>query len=80
MDADKGTAVRTLLSRAGATRGLYAGDDATDLDAFEGLRAAELEHAVCIAVDSLEAPPGLREAADLVVLGAAGMAELLRRL
>jgi trehalose 6-phosphate phosphatase len=80
VDADKGTAVRTLLARSGARRGLYAGDDATDLDGFAGLRAAGLEHAVCVAVDSLEAPPGLREAADLVVLGAAGMAELLRRL
>jgi trehalose 6-phosphate phosphatase len=80
VDADKGTAVRTLVGRAGATNGLYAGDDATDLDAFAGLRAAGLEHTVCVAVDSLEAPPGLREAADLVVLGAAGMAELLRRL
>jgi trehalose-phosphatase len=81
VEADKGTAVRELVARAGATgAGLYAGDDATDLDAFAGLRAAGLEHTVCIAVDSLEAPPGLREAADLVVMGSAGMAEVLRRL
>ncbi len=81
VEANKGTAVQELLARAGASgAGLYAGDDATDLDAFAGLRAAGLEHAVCIGVDSLEAPPGLREEADLMVMGAAGMGEILRRL
>jgi trehalose-phosphatase len=81
VEANKGTAVRELLSRAGSVdAGLYAGDDATDLDAFAGLREAGLEHAVCIGVDSLEAPPGLRETADLMVMGAAGMIEILRKL
>jgi trehalose 6-phosphate phosphatase len=80
VDADKGIAVRTLLARAGATRGLYAGDDATDLDAFAGLRAAGLEHAVCVGVASDEAPAGLGEAADLVVAGPEAFVELLRRL
>ncbi len=81
VEANKGTAVRELIARSGATAaGLYAGDDTTDLDAFEGLRAAGLEHTACIGVDSLEAPPGLRESADLIVMGAAGMAEILRKL
>lgn len=65
--ADKGTAVRALLARAGATRGLYAGDDETDLDAFAGLTSAGLEYALRVAVASDEAPSGLRTAADLVV-------------
>lgn len=78
--ADKGTAVRALLSRSGASRGLYAGDDTTDLDAFAGLAAAGLEHAVRIAVASAEGPPELREAADLVVAGPEELAELLKAL
>jgi trehalose-phosphatase len=78
--ADKGTAVRALLERSGARLGLYAGDDTTDLDAFAGLRAAGLEHAVCVAVASLEGPAALREAADAVVEGPEQMAVLLRHL
>jgi trehalose 6-phosphate phosphatase len=80
VDADKGIAVRTLLAESGAARALYAGDDTTDLDAFAGLRAAGLEHAVCIAVASEEGPPELRDAADLVVPGPEAMAALLARL
>ena len=78
--ADKGTAVRTLLARAGATRALYAGDDATDLDAFAGLAAAGLDHAVRIAVASREGPRELVDAADLVVTGPGELAALLASL
>lgn len=78
--ADKGTAVRTLLERSGAERGLYAGDDTTDLDAFAGLAAAGLEHAVRVAVASEEGPAALREAADLVVAGPEELARLLELL
>ena len=80
VEAHKGTAVRALVARAGVSRALYAGDDATDLDAFAGLDAAGLELAVRVAVDSGEAPPGLREAADVVVDGPAGVLTLLRGL
>ena len=80
VEAHKGTAVRALVARAGVSRALYAGDDATDLDAFAGLCAAGLELAVRVAVDSGEAPPGLREAADVVVDGPAGVLTLLRGL
>jgi trehalose 6-phosphate phosphatase len=76
--ADKGTAVRALLERRGLRSALYAGDDTTDLDAFRGLEG--LEVAVRIAVASTEAPPGLREAADLVVASPAELLELLRAL
>jgi len=76
--ADKGTAVRTLLSERGLQRALYAGDDTTDLDAFRGLQGLEL--AVRVAVASAEGPAGLRGAADLVVGSPAELLELLRTL
>ena len=76
--ADKGTAVRTLVTRAGVRRALYAGDDRTDVDAFHGLDGLEL--GVRVAVGSAEVPPELLAAADLVVAGTDGVLELLRRL
>jgi trehalose 6-phosphate phosphatase len=78
VDADKGTAVRTLLEERGLRRALYAGDDTTDLDAFRGLDG--LEVAVRVAVVSSEAPPGLRAAADLTVGSPADLLAVLRRL
>jgi trehalose 6-phosphate phosphatase len=78
VDANKGTAVRHLLNRAGLTRALYAGDDRTDLDAFRALE--ELELGVRVAVASSEGPPELREAADLVVDGPAELLGVLRSL
>ena len=78
VDADKGTAVRVLLGRAAVRRGLYAGDDTTDVDAFAGLDGLEL--GIRVAVDSGEAPAALLDAADLVVRGTDGVLELLRRL
>lgn len=76
--ADKGTAVTQLLERAGLRRALYAGDDATDLDAFRALEG--LEVGVRVAVASTESPPGLREAADAVVAGPEELLALLRSL
>jgi trehalose 6-phosphate phosphatase len=78
VDAHKGTAVRALVARAGVRRALYAGDDRTDLDAFDGLEGLEL--GLRVAVASPEAPAELLAAADLVVEGTAGVVELLRRL
>ena len=80
VEADKGTAVRALLASASIRRGLYAGDDTTDLDAFEGLAQAGLEHAVRIGVDSDESPEELLAAADLVVSGPEELARLLTTL
>ncbi len=74
---DKGTAVRALVREAGVEVALYAGDDATDVDGFRGLREAGLARAVCIAVASAEASPALLDAADLVVDGPEGLAVLL---
>jgi trehalose 6-phosphate phosphatase len=80
LEADKGTAVLALVGGAGARRALYAGDDATDLDAFAGLAAAGLDHAVRIAVASEEGPEELRRTADLVVSGPQELAVLLATL
>jgi trehalose 6-phosphate phosphatase len=80
VQADKGTAVQALIREAGARRALYAGDDTTDLDAFAALAKASLEHVVRVAVSSDEAPPELVAAADLVVDGTPGLAEMLTRL
>ncbi len=77
---NKGTAVRALVRQSGASRGLYAGDDTTDLDGFAGLGMLGLEHAVRVAVASDEGPPMLREQADLVVEHPAAFAQLLSTL
>jgi trehalose-6-phosphatase len=63
--ANKGTAVTELLARAGLRRALVAGDDTTDIDAFRALDGLDL--AVRVAIAAEESPPGLREAADVVV-------------
>jgi trehalose 6-phosphate phosphatase len=78
--ADKAVAVRALVVSCGAALGLYAGDDATDVDAFRGLTEAGLEHAVRVAVSSPEAPAALLAGADVVVEGPAGLIPLLRML
>ncbi|HUP31406.1 MAG TPA: trehalose-phosphatase [Gaiellaceae bacterium] len=76
--AHKGTAVVHLLGERGLGRALYAGDDTTDLDAFEALRGLEL--GVRVAVASPEGPAELRGAADIVVGGPAEVLDLLKRL
>ena len=75
VDADKGTAVRQLLAEHGLRRALYAGDDTTDLDGFRGLDGCEV--AVRVAIASAESPPGLREAADIVVASPDELRKLL---
>lgn len=80
IEAHKGTAVERLVRESGVSRVLYAGDDATDIDAFERLGAARLEHVVRVAVISDEAPVGLTSAADLVVSGPKELLMLLARL
>jgi trehalose 6-phosphate phosphatase len=78
VSADKGTAVRHLLSEHSLRRALYAGDDTTDLDAFDAL--SELELGVRVAVASAEGPAGLRESADVVVESPEELLGVLRRL
>jgi trehalose 6-phosphate phosphatase len=78
--ADKGTAVRRLLNGRQLQRGLYAGDDTTDLDAFRGLEEAGLEVALKVAVGSPEMNPALLTRADLVVDGPGELLRFLRSL
>src|SRR5688572_24573157 len=78
LDAHKGTAVAHLLAKRDLRRALYAGDDTTDLDAFQALEGLEL--GVAVAVASPEGPRELREAADLVVDSPAELLEVLRGL
>lgn len=74
----KGTAVRRLLEERGLRRGLAAGDDTTDIDAFAALDG--LEVAVRVAVASAEAPSALLDAADIRVDSADEFRTLLQRL
>ncbi len=78
VEADKGTAIRSLLDERGLERALYAGDDTTDLDAFRALEGLEL--GICVALSSSEAPAALIEAADIVLAGPDELVELLRAL
>ena len=78
LDVNKGTAVWQLLAKRSLRRALYAGDDTTDLDGFRALDG--LDVSVRVAVASHESPPGLREAADLVVANPEEFVSLLQRL
>jgi trehalose 6-phosphate phosphatase len=81
---DKGIGIARLLRGSPATSALYVGDDATDLDAFRGLRelvqSEALQAALCVAVDSDEAPAELAREADLTLEGTHGVRELLEAL
>jgi trehalose 6-phosphate phosphatase len=81
---DKGIGIAALLHGGDVSAALYVGDDATDLDAFRGLRglveSGELTSALCVAVSSDEAPPALAREADIVVDGPSGVRGLLEAL
>ncbi len=81
---DKGIGIATLLRGSPARSAVYVGDDSTDLDAFRGLRelvqSGMLESALCVAVDSDEAPAELAREADLTLDGTSGVRELLEAL
>ena len=80
---DKGAGVRRLLEDVGSAISsvLYAGDDRTDLDAFRVLAElsdeGKLEYVVRVGVESEEGPAEIREQADVLVDGPAGVRELL---
>ena len=79
---DKGRAIDELLRRAPDVRAaLYAGDDATDVDAWDALDRlldeGRLDARVRVGVDSDEGPRQIVERADLVVDGIPGFAEAL---
>ncbi|MGI8802487.1 MAG: trehalose-phosphatase [Solirubrobacteraceae bacterium] len=81
LQIDKGRGVAGLLTPpAGVAHGLYMGDDVTDIDAFDGLRAALGDGAVCVGVRSEETPDELARAADVMVDGELGVREVLQAL
>lgn len=75
LDWDKGSAVRTLVEEHGLTTVVYAGDDRGDLPAFAAARAAG-GHVVVVEHGD-ETPPEVREAADVLLDGADGVARWL---
>lgn len=81
---DKGAGVRAFIARTGVSAALYAGDDVTDLDAFRALRALReegvLEPSLCVGVASEDGPAAIRDEADLVVAGPAGVLDVLAAL
>jgi trehalose 6-phosphate phosphatase len=84
VEFDKGRAVRKLVERASSRAALFAGDDTTDLDAFEALRRLQEEGAlktsILVGVRSDEGPPEIVERADLVVDGVDGFTQVLAAL
>ena len=78
VEASKRTAVMHLLTQSAVRRALYAGDDATDLDAFAALDG--LEVGVRVAIATPESPPALRELADVVLESPAALVALLTEL
>jgi trehalose 6-phosphate phosphatase len=81
---DKGQAVRRLIEATGVRAALFAGDDVTDLDAFDALDAlaveGDLDATVRVGVSSSEGPPAIVERADVVVDGVDGMVDVLTAL
>jgi trehalose 6-phosphate phosphatase len=76
--SNKGTAVRKMIDEHSLRRGLAAGDDTTDLDAFAALDG--LDVGVRVAVGSAESPAALIDAADLLLASTDEFLELLQRL
>lgn len=84
LEFSKGTAVSQLLDEQRPAAALFAGDDFTDIHAFEALEeelaAGRIQHAVKIGVDADETPDELGAAADVMVPGIEGVREMLERL
>jgi trehalose 6-phosphate phosphatase len=84
VELNKGRGVERLLRDTDVSAALYAGDDMTDIDAFDGLRRlrgdGRLDTAVCVGVRSDETPRRLEEEADLLVDGPVGVRALLAAL
>lgn len=78
---DKGIAVARLVHDHPIQHAAFVGDDLTDLDAFEALRAlavdGTLQTALCVGVSSEEQPERLVTAADVMVDGPRGVTDLL---
>jgi trehalose 6-phosphate phosphatase len=77
---NKGQAVEELVRRTGVRAAMFAGDDATDLDAWDALDRLDLDSALRVGVASDEGPPAIVERADLVVDGTDGFLVVLESL
>ena len=81
---DKGIGIRRLLRETDVTAALYAGDDATDLDAFDALAdlagQGRLESVVLVGVGSEEGPRDIVERADVVLDGPGEVRRVLEAL
>ncbi len=78
---DKGAGITSFLESEDVGAAMYAGDDATDLDAFRALaelqHQGKIKHGIRVGVRSDEGPSAIAEQADVVVDGTEGMRELL---
>jgi trehalose 6-phosphate phosphatase len=81
---NKGRAVRELVERFPVRAGMFAGDDATDLDAFDALEGlvaeGTIDSAVLVGVRSDEGPAAIVDRATLVVDGVPGVRAVLETL
>lgn len=77
----KGTGIRRLLESSDVDVVLFAGDDRTDVDAFDTLRElvaeGSLTAALCVGVGSPEAPQEIIDGSDLLVDGTIGIRRML---
>jgi trehalose 6-phosphate phosphatase len=77
---NKGTSVRSLVNRFRLEGLIYAGDDLTDVEAFEAvrdLRSGGRIEALSVAVRHEESAPEVEAAADYAVEGVGGVERLL---
>ena len=72
IEVNKGQVVRELMKRYRLRTALFAGDDVTDLDAFDAL-----PNGVRVGVRSEEGPSAISSEADIIVDGPEGVRELL---
>ncbi len=80
LQINKGVAVRSLVEEHGLRGAFFLGDDRTDADAFatlRELRAAGTCATLAIGVLGAGTPPVVREAADVLVDGVAGVEHVL---
>jgi trehalose 6-phosphate phosphatase len=81
---DKGAGISALLEATEIVAAMYAGDDATDLDAFRALsrlvEEGRLQRALRVGVRSEEGPSAIGAEADIVVDGPNGVRDVLAAL